>query len=109
MNAPRYAAECIGPGVVLLRDQAVGDAMILVRESLKTMRPNAVALPRCQRLLRELERAYLLSVSLEREYDVVSIAAEEESYCQDETDEITTREAAHLLGVDVRTVQRLAP
>ena len=109
MTPPRYAAECLGPGVMQLRDQAVVDALVCVRATLLAKKLNPVAAARCQRLLRELERTYLWSVS-SRHDDVAFVAAVEESDVgQDETDGITTHEAAQLLGCSLRTVQRLAP
>jgi excisionase family DNA binding protein len=111
VTAPhRYAAECLGPGVMQLRDQAVVDVLHCVRETLLSKRLKPAAAVRCQRLLREAERTYLWSVSSSRQDRVVPVAALEESDSgQDAKDWITTHEAAELLGCGVRTVQRLAP
>jgi excisionase family DNA binding protein len=110
MTAPRYAAECLTEPVVQLRGQAVVDAMHCVSQTLIANRLNPVAAARCQRLLAELEKSYLLQVSPRRQDCVVSGRALEESVSgQDAKDWITTHEAAELLGCGVRTVQRLAP
>jgi hypothetical protein len=92
-----------------VRDQAVIDVLHCVRETLLSKRLKPAAAVRCQRLLREAERTYLWQVSSSRQDHVVPVAALGESNCQDGADEITTHEAAQLLGCSVRTVQRLAP
>jgi hypothetical protein len=93
-----------------VRDQAVIDVLHCVREMLLSKRLKPAAAVRLQRLLREAERTYLWQVSSSRQDHVVPNPALGESNCsQNGADEITTHEAAELLGCGVRTVQRLAP
>ena len=107
MNAPRYAAEALGPNVVLLRDVAVLDAISLVGKGIRATNELSPHLGRFRRLHGELKRAY--DTACERHGDVVSVAPLEESNCQDGADVLSVVEAADLLGLSVRQVQRLAP
>jgi hypothetical protein len=111
MTAPRYAVECLSDPVVQLRDQAIVDTMVCVRQTLNARVLNAPSALRCQRLLRELEKAYLLSVSPQRhDDDVPDPPLGNSDTSQDgTTDWITTGEAAKLLALSRRSVQRLAP
>jgi hypothetical protein len=60
---PRYAAEALGPNVVLLRDLAVADAIYLVREGIKATNSNSLNMPRFQRLLRVLQQSYTMATT----------------------------------------------
>lgn len=105
---PRYAAEALGPNVVLIRDLAVIDALYLVREGIKATNSNSANVPRFQRLYRELQRAYTMAA--DRHADVDSaVALQSSNMCEDSAAVITVADAATLLGLSERQALRLAP
>ncbi|CAN5208743.1 hypothetical protein BH11ACT6_BH11ACT6_03710 [soil metagenome] len=106
---PAYAAEALGPGVVLLRDGAILDAIYLVQTGIANTNSNSRSIPRFQALQRQLMRAHQMAG--ERHVDVHAVDALSESIvCEDEASAaITIDEASSLLGLSRRHVYRLAP
>lgn len=87
------------------------DAVHLIAKALEKVPSvrNSVNLPRYQRLWAELARAYKMGLD-ERQNDVVSMGAQEESKtCRDKVEPMSVQEAARVLGLSPRSVQRLAP
>lgn len=105
---PRYAAEALGPNVVLLRDQAVADAIYLVREGIEATNSNSVNVPRFQRLLRVLRQSYTMA-TVRHSDGGPDVALGESEECGNGADVITIREAAEILDLSERQTLRLAP
>lgn len=105
---PRYAAEALGPNVVLLRDLAVRDAIYLVGRGIQATNANSVNMPRFQNLLRHLRRASAMADNGHEDVDPDAALGEFES-CENGADPISVREAGEILGLSERQALRLAP
>lgn len=106
MNSPSPPVQQLG-AAVLLQGQAVVDAYYLVSTGIRAAARNGYPTSRFEAIQTAIQSAFMSS---RRHDDVASVALQSHSNRDDEcpVDPIGTAEAAALLGLSVRSCQRLA-
>jgi hypothetical protein len=109
---PTPDIQVLGPGVVLLRGVAAVEAMHLVNAGYRVAESRkSVYLGRFRLIRTAFRKAYeLAEMSSARHDDTTSSGVASDSVvCEEDGRPLSTADAAKLLGVTVRTVQRKAP